>query len=99
MKIDVALLGKDIDRGVKLHSTKCPVYWALKRIGFKAFEVGYTGIFKKNKNVSPKPSIPTTPQLRKFISSFDGGKIVAPFIFTLDAPKKVLAEFGYKVDK
>jgi hypothetical protein len=94
-KLKIEVTSKHIKKGVKQDAESCPIALAIRGLKLRNVEVGgddvdYTKGGKKFQAILPQ-------RARNFVASFDIGKEVKPFSFTL-APYEI-DENGLKVDQ
>lgn len=81
--IEVQVTQEDINRGVRGHTTRCPVALALQRIYPKAF-VGTS--YWKPDGLGPHESFYLRESVQRFTNDFDSGKHVEPTTLVIEGP-------------
>lgn len=81
MRIKVRVTQADIDTGVRISSSACPVAKAIRRVTMdNDWKAGKWLIHTEMSCVTPPVSV------RDFIERFDKGEKVEPFVFNLHVP-------------
>lgn len=82
MIVTINVTQEDIDHGEKGNCSRCPVALAASRVLYHP-TIWPCGIWFGRPCSMNRCSVPTPPEVTKFVSDFDSDRPVEPFSFTL----------------
>lgn len=78
MKTTIRVTAQDIRHGIHISTTACPIALAARRAGCREVQCGNHGL------VVGKRYAQLPPKAQSWIASFDAGKTVKPFEFSVE---------------
>jgi hypothetical protein len=91
MLIKVEVTKEDIEKGQRKKSKSCPIFFALKRIGFKRFEVGSFCVVSARGKAT---GLTHPKKVSDTILAFDHGAAMKPFRYTWAIEDELAEKFG-----